>query len=257
MQQASNELQWLSSEFSCTSLQSLRIINIIGATSKTACCESSSGEHHAGNDFADAQSTDEFGFTIGASQTILECIADITETRSSRELKENPDRRDAELERFLSQLNAERKKNMFCDGDEPSERKIDVSSQHNAFVEALYIYMYRTLLDATPKQIRPYVSRTLDSVIEFYNVSEGNFSIWPAFIAAIEAYTSEDLARAQRWLNQICRFGMGSRKAVKQVVEEVWRRRSALCERSGIEMGMVTIDWTQVITDLNCDVLIV
>jgi hypothetical protein len=207
--------------------------------------------------FDEIQRTRDFGFTIGASQTILECIADITEFRSKKILSDEPGWPDIQLSRLLLRLNAEREQRSAFSREDSSEHETEVASQQSAFVEAAYIYMYRVLLDVSPKQVQPYVSRIFDSVTEFYAVSEGNFSIWPAFIAAVEAYTPDDLARADRWLNQICRFGMGNRKAVKEVVGEVWRRRSDISERSGIEMGMVTVDWTEVIVDFHYDVLIV
>ncbi|KPI40450.1 uncharacterized protein AB675_7797 [Cyphellophora attinorum] len=259
LQQQTDASHWLSSDFSCTSLQSLRIIDIIGSTSRrSATHRLQEPELDMRGLFGNIQRTRDFGFTIGASQTILECIADITEIRSKKSLNNESGWLDIQLARLLSRLNAERERcSAFSTQEDPSEHETEVASQQSAFVEAAYIYMYRVLLEVPPKQVQSYVSRIFENVTEFYAVSEGNFSIWPAFIAAVEAYTPDDLTRADRWLSQICRFGMGNRKAVKEVVEEVWRRRSEICERSGIEMGMITVDWTQVIMDFGFDVLIV
>lgn len=262
LDQHANEAFWAVSDFACTSLQSLRIIDIIGATSKY----NEESTHSASQDapqrtyFADIQGSDEFGFTIGADQTVLECIADITSVRRSKAMKQCPSWLDNQIVRILKRLNEYRQQMEHATDIQSThlqKHEIEVSSQRSAFLEATYIYLYRTLLDVPPRQVQPYVSRALHSVSEFYGVSEGNFSIWPAFIAAVEAYTAEDQAMARQWVNQICRFGMGNRKAVKQVVEELWSRRGTLSDISGLDEGSITIDWIQVMKDLNCDVLIV
>ncbi|KAH8675351.1 fungal-specific transcription factor domain-containing protein [Xylariales sp. PMI_506] len=129
--------------------------------------------------------------------------------------------------------------------------------QSTAFLYATYIYLYRALLHAPPATVRPYVARTLELVLAFSSTSRGNFSIWPAFIAVVEAYRDEDLAAAQRWLGIATSFGLGNRTLIRDVVLEVWRKRSEMAVRSGIDPGLITVDWREVMHEMGCNVLLV
>lgn len=105
--------------------------------------------------------------------------------------------------------------------------------------------------------MRAYVSETLHHVDAFFSESNGNFSIWPAFIAAVEAYTAEDLEAAQRWLQRSTTYGMGNRQAIRAVVEEVWRRRAEASALLGVDPCAIAVDWRKVMKDMDCDVLLV
>ena len=124
-------------------------------------------------------------------------------------------------------------------------------------MEATYIYLYRSLLDTSPKAVKSHVRRTFAHVSAFFANSNGNFSIWPAFIAAAEAFTDHDLVVAREWLDSATSFGIGSRKLMKLVLEEVWRRRDAISRTSGLERGLIAVDWRDVMQELDCDVLLV
>lgn len=116
---------------------------------------------------------------------------------------------------------------------------------------------FRTLLNSPPQAVRQYVEKVFTQVSVFFGASQDNFSTWPAFIAAAEAYTDEDLTAAREWLNRAMSFGLGSRKALKAVLEEVWERRKKISEASGLEPGLIIVEWRHVMHELDCDVLIV
>jgi hypothetical protein len=97
----------------------------------------------------------------------------------------------------------------------------------------------------------------LTNVLAFYTQDQGNFSLWPAFIAAVEAYADEDLIAAKTWLERATQFGLGNRLYVKRVVEEVWHRRKMLSRESGIEPGLIIVDWRQVMVEFSIDILLV
>lgn len=211
-------------------------------------------------------STCGFGFTIGAPRAILCCIARITEFRKKRNYghieEDNVDELLAEELSLLSRYRKEHDLDYNFDNEvsilESDEIIVpDVTNQKRAFVQATYIYLYRSLLSVPPEAVKSHVRKTFMHVSAFFANSNGNFSIWPAFIAAVEAFTEDDLTAARAWLDSATSFGIGSRDSMKMVIEEVWRRREAISRSSGLEPGMVAIDWRDVMQELDCDVLLI
>ena len=130
-------------------------------------------------------------------------------------------------------------------------------SQRISFVYATYIYLYRTVFDTPPQIVQSYISQVFQNVSNFYACSSGNFSIWPAFMAAVESYTNEDMESARKWLTWATSFGVGSRTSVRRIIESVWERRETLSRSSGIPKGVITVDWREVMQELDCDVLLI
>ncbi|KAI0141921.1 fungal-specific transcription factor domain-containing protein [Xylariaceae sp. FL1272] len=245
---------WKITDFVCVSIQSLHITQIISATSKREQDVETTGYDVENIDDAErvdlVMKTPDFGFTIGASPEILDCISTISQLRS----KSDSTGADDVLEDVLSRLNTCRK---HAIEDNAREDATSVRAQSNSFIHATYIYLYRTVLDVPPKAVRMHVSKTLKEVLAFFAHGQGNFSIWPAFIAAAEAYTVEDMAMAGTWLDWATSFGIGSRVQMRQVVEEVWRRRESLVLLSGLQPGMITIDWRELMHELGFDILLI
>lgn len=228
--------------------------------------------------------TSEFGFTIGAPRVILQCIASITDYRFRRQRgTAGQGAMDDLLQKVLSRLNAYRESQAGDDHTSTASEEpdafiephssstgqlkdfrpedqlscVEMVAQRMAFLYAAYIYLYRELLDVPPAALSFYVSKTFAAVLSFFSSSSGNFSIWPAFIAAAEAHTEEDVATARRWLDSATSFGLGSRNSIRRVLEETWRRREAIAITSGMSLGSIAVDWRKVMHELDCDVLIV
>ncbi|KAH7156572.1 fungal-specific transcription factor domain-containing protein [Dactylonectria macrodidyma] len=267
---------WRSNDLACISLQSLNIIKIIGDTSHVERVEEISEALDDPNaaistTVAPIVSISEFGFTIGAPRNVLECIERITEFRNKPKFEYPEGEVDHLLQDLLSRLDmSSHEKDSSGTFEDKSTREsasakstagqqapLAAQDQVDAFVNATYIYMYRSLLNVPPKTVRPFVQRTFSHVSAFFAISGGNFSIWPAFIAAIEAYTEEDLAAAKEWLSRATSFGIGSRNSIALVVEEIWRQREEISRASGMEVGLIIIDWRGVMQELNCDLLLV
>lgn len=270
-------------ELSCATLQSLNIIKIIGDTSRASWLRKEPGIvsreslHNEKTLQSCGFATSSFGFTIGAHPEILECIAQITEYArdSSRRAVERGvdefvasilavldihrcrfERRSPEDVSFGSFEDLSPKKELF-DALDAEEMPPEAVSQMGAFVYATYIYLYRTVLNAPPDAIQPYVSATFLNVNTFFTTHNGNFSLWPAFVAAAEACTEEGLVAARAWLEVAVSFGIGSRQSAKRVLQEVWRRRGVLALEAGVDVGMVVVDWREVAQDLDGGILLV
>jgi hypothetical protein len=211
------------------------------------------------------KSTYDFGFTIGAPKVILECISCINDMNRDKDWTES---KDHDCQHLLDRLDACRsrltnKTPQTMDSSEGSSlsRAVVLSGaayyQHRAFVSAAYIYFYRTIFDLPPRKLEHFVMETFESVNLFISQDCGNLSLWPAFIAAVEAYTEEAMSLARAWLDKATTFGLGSRFLVKTVVEEVWDRRKQAAQELGVGPGLTSVDWRQVMKDLGVDVLLI
>ncbi|KAI9152350.1 hypothetical protein HJFPF1_09580 [Paramyrothecium foliicola] len=176
----------------------------------------------------------EFMFTIGAPGEVLGCIARITrfwhrppEHKNSFEIESLAHdisgrlfrhRRPRAIDFFMGNP---RFKAPCCDSkvvggftcfvneelvEEPSNSYGEAQIQAQALMKAVHIYL----------------DRSIDMEKEIFDW-RGNFSLWPAFIAAVEATTPSDMAAASRWLNWAVSFGIGIGKNIKTFVQEVWR----------------------------------
>ena len=207
-------------------------------------------------------STSGFGFTIGAPQIVLDCISRINQFRNTQSYLVCDGEGERLFETILSDLNncprakvADFDRNADLEAHCFNMTAMLEGSQRNAFIYATYIYLYRTLLNVPPQTVRPYISKIFQNISMFYSHSNGNFSIWPAFIAAVEAHTDEDLTAARAWLDWATSFGLGSRASVRRVIEEVWQRREEESQNRRTSRG--TIDWLGVMHELDCDLLVV
>ncbi|KAL2203967.1 hypothetical protein CC79DRAFT_1400224 [Sarocladium strictum] len=266
---------WKQTDAVCVSIQSLNIIRIIGSTSRpqlTLDYPDSDSETDPTDTtiFSSVFQTPEFGFTIGASPDILKCIAEIAQYKWMTKTRENESLKNEKLVRVLQVLNnhgshtdeAGTQGRVF-DDDEDQTPGSDLyvareqRLQADAFLHATYIYLYRTLLRVPPVSVKEYVSKTFTHISAFWLGSNGNFSLWPAFIAAVEAYTDEDMAMAGEWLDWATSFGIAGRDSIRRVVEEVWRRRDEIADSSGFDRGMIAIDWLDVMHEVDGDILLV
>ncbi|KAH7057350.1 fungal-specific transcription factor domain-containing protein [Macrophomina phaseolina] len=261
---------WKVTDFVCISIQSLNIIKIISETSNIAGSRSARNTvriNERSGDLGAIMSTFDFGFTIGASPAILKCIAGISEFRKAGKGFGDVTT-EAFLEETLAQLNICLRDTLgpmqqIPQQEETSREDEDAKHLHPShaqrisFVYATYIYLYRTILNVPPQTVKDYVSRVFDNVSTFYACSCGNFSIWPAFMAAVEATTDTDIVSAREWLAWATSFGLGNRASVRRIVEEVWERRETQSRLSGIAQGMVAIEWRDVMQELDCDVLLI
>ncbi|GKZ27590.1 hypothetical protein AbraIFM66951_005982 [Aspergillus brasiliensis] len=231
----------------------------------------------------------EFYFTIGVPRDVLECISRITMFRNKSPQVKSPGEADDLVESVLSCLRRYRQhgaashpdwvlyavvesgEELLHLGDETGDRQLlsygdknrtsmgaEVRLQMDAWVRAAYIYLYRSVTDAPPRAVRDHVAGVFSAVSSFLDTySHGNLSLWPAFMAAVEATRDEDVEAARRWLDWALSFGIGIRAKVKTVVEEVWRRRNEMAAATGMEKDLIVVDWLRVMQELDCDVLLI
>lgn len=265
---------WLESDFACVSTQSLYIITIISDTtaplgqlgsSQSAPLQSEpSSPYYSSSLNTSIASTSGFGFTIGGSKTILQCISRITRLAYSLKNGGTSTPNDLELADILFCLKKAEEMLKSREGRHNSENHENLRAgtdlayhQLKAFVLATYIYLHRVIFDLQPQELTIYVTETFEHISSFSKGNGGNMSLWPAFIAAAEACTEKDMDLAKSWLDDAISFGLGNRLSIKKVIEEVWKRRRVVADELEVEPSCVRVDWRDVMHDLDMDVLLV
>jgi len=264
----------LESDFACVSTQSLYIITIISETTapqgqlewgqSTRPQDEASYHHNIDPLGTSIISTSDFGFTIGASKTILQCISRITKLAYYPTNDGPSSLNDLDLADILSCLKdaeeileCQEELHDSCNPKTLPSGKYLAYHQLKAFVLATYIYLYRVIYHLQPQELTTYVTETFKHISAFSKENGGNMSLWPAFIAAAEACTEEDMGLAKDWMDEAISFGLGNRVSIKKVIEEVWRRRRVAAVELQVDQSSVGVDWRQVMHDLDLDVLLV
>lgn len=208
-----------------------------------------------------------FGRTIGASSSILSCLSEINHL--SRELTQTglDGRTDSTLLNFKRMLVFEPSCDLLGpEGDNyldnthvnllDSEQK--AQEMHlKAFEAATIIYYYQVSENATPKYLAPYVQAVLHYVSSFLRLCGGNYTLWPAFIAGVEAYSDSDMNQFSALFENATSMGMRNRRKARQVMEQVWMIRSSIAAQTGQNPGEVRVNWRHIMRGLDIDVLLV
>jgi hypothetical protein len=217
--------------------------------------------HHG---FREVRRATDFGFTVGATSEVLNCIADITNFNGELQfqhphiIREFVQGVNARLQQCYNQ-NEETLNQRPCPGEPllPFQNKIRMEYHHiNAFIAATSIYLYRSVFNCQPCQIQACVVKVFDNIESFFEAGDGNLTLWPGFIAAVECYEEKDLRSARTWLDRAMKVGMGNRLKVREIIEEVWRKRDLLAKETRQEKGCVVVDWRDVMQERGIDVLL-
>lgn len=253
---------WELSAFAAASTQTLCIMKTISDSSKQLEeLEVEYNHLHQENIIAAMTSYPSFGITIGASRLLISCISDIHNL--ARDVKYGRATKD-DSAHILDNLDQCHRMSLLDVRSSPRPEDVQNPKTKSmryyhecAFNAAGNIYLHRYILNSPPHAIQEHVAQVFHNVKEFFSVGEGNFSVWPAFIAAVEAYEEVDLASARIWLDCAARAGMGNRLRIKAVVEEVWRQRAALAAQTRKDLGTIIIDWRAVMAELKLDIVLV
>jgi hypothetical protein len=208
-----------------------------------------------------------FGRTIGASSSILSCLSEINHL--SRELTQTgfDGRADSPLLNFKQMLVFEPSCNLLEAGgdnyvDDACVDLLDIEQKAQemhlrAFEAATVIYYHQVSENATPEYLAPYVQAVLQYVSTFLRLCGGNYTLWPAFIAGVEAYSDSDMNKFSVLFENATSIGMRNRRKAREVMEQVWLIRSSIAAQTGQNPGEVRVNWRHIMRGLDIDVLLV
>ena len=240
-------------------LQSLVVIQLVQETSQveqTEMVQIRNADHAKDTSIVTwLSSISAFGFTIGASNSILYCIHRITRLKPlSQDRSINLDKEANDILQMLSKDDA---LGIVENWQTLSKDKQIIQFHLRAFRSAACIYLYRSSFDLPPWAVESYVSEVFQSVNYFYQLGGGSLSLWPAFIAAIEAYTDTHMKMAKDWLAISTNVGIGNRYKIRAVVEQVWQIRKDISSKTSQDQGTIAVDWRVIMQNLGLDILLV
>ncbi|KAK5050921.1 hypothetical protein LTR84_003480 [Exophiala bonariae] len=162
-----------------------------------------------------------------------------------------------QLENFQDdQLEAEQSSNEELEFDMPSPTQTLVKLHSQIFDGAVMIHLCRVVLQRPPSAVASYVHQVLTNVGKFMDAGGGEVSAWPVFIAAAEAFTSEDQHLASRYFCQSEMVFAGNRTDMHSVVRQVWADRETLGIEQDCNAGDVGLDWRDVMRRMDIDILL-
>lgn len=124
------------------------------------------------------------------------------------------------------------------------------------FNTAVSIYLFCIVLRSPPSTVVGDIRQVLNDAASFIELHDSTVSIWPVFVAAVEAYTPELQALATRCLETFKNGGAGNRSDAKRVVHEVWNERERVALERQCDPGEVSLDWREVLRRLDVNLLL-
>ncbi len=212
-----------------------------------------------------------FGTTLGASGSIMECMSEINRlsTMTDRARFQQPVQTHATAQAMPPCL-----LHMLSATDEPAAP--DYRPAHNnmtgtvvlerareahlrAFKLATLIYYYQTCeQQLSPRDLAPFVSEVLRCLSTFLACNGGgNPTLWPAFIAGVDACTARDRETVMRVFEHTSRVGMMNRVKMQTLLEQIWQIRASNALTTGQPPDTIRIDWRRVMKDMGIDILLV
>ncbi|KAL7787180.1 fungal-specific transcription factor domain-containing protein [Trichoderma ceciliae] len=210
-------------------------------------------------------SRDEFGFTIGSSGRVLQVISEIRDLSERIASGDVPENLGELIQTYIAELTLpSQEDNMEGFNLETSWGSTSKKDQAEylyrlhlrLFRNAATIYFFRIILNVPPQGVVKYVSTVLQDTLSFLRLHGGAVSMWPVFIAAVEAYEINHQQIVEQWLDISSKLGIQNRRTVRQVILAVWEKRSQQATKRGIKQSQTPIDWRQVQQDLGLDLLL-
>ncbi|KAF3076667.1 hypothetical protein CFAM422_001845 [Trichoderma lentiforme] len=251
---------WAQSSRSWVISQSLALSFEIAQTSNTHRRERSSLTDTL---LGDVSLKCEFGFTIGSSGQVLQVISNIrllAERMATGDIPENPGEL---IQNYIAELTSPPESTEDFDIEEiwestsKKDRAEYLQRLHlRLFRNAAIIYLFRTVLNVPPQGVVKYVSTVLQDTLSFIQLHGGAVSMWPVFIAAVEAYEVKDQQIVEQWFDISGQLGIQNRRTAREVIRAVWEKRSQEAKNRGLQQSQIAIDWREVQQFLGLDLLL-
>ena len=192
----------------------------------------------------------DFGFTAGATSALLSCIVDTTQL-ASKTWQDDLQLRQEAVDALYRRL-------LLCSSQNSQDDPI-LQLHHQIFQIGAIVYFHRSVLNSPPHALVPFLDELLADVRAYRERGGGYVTLWPVFIAAVEAYEERHQEGFQDWLHDCDRMGAANRKDVREVIESVWRKRLVMWREMGtrMELGGIVVSWTEVMYESGLEVLLV
>lgn len=196
-----------------------------------------------------------FGYTIGASSPVLKSIRKVHGLLEVLGSSESFIEVEVRCGKILGELGTSESDWMIT---QPSHsRQGYLNSLHRRiFRNAAVIYLRRAIYDVAPIAVRDHVLKVLCDTVSFLDEKGGSVSLWPVFIAAVEACSKQERDLVRQWLGYSCKLGISNRHAARCVIEEVWKQRDQEALLKNMEPEYVALDWRRVQNHLKIDLLL-
>lgn len=192
----------------------------------------------------------DFGFTTGATRALMSCISETTKLAS--------DICYDGLQLHQEAIKSLHQRILACSVHTFQGQHI-LQLHHRIFQLGVIVYFHRSVLNSLPHNLLDLLEELLTHVKTYRDHMGGYVTLWPIFIAAVEAYKEHHQEGFREWLDNCDQMGAANRKDIRDVIENVWRKRLTMWQHRGahMELGSITVDWREVMQERGCEVLLV
>jgi hypothetical protein len=192
----------------------------------------------------------DFGFTAGATTAVMRCIIETTQL-AKRICHSKLQSHRALINRLYRQI-------LAC---AYSDSHSNCAAQLHAriFQVGALVYFHRSILGSAPRTVAPLLDQLLEYLEAYRKHSGGYVTIWPVFIAAVEAYEEGHQNGFERWMRDCDKIGASNREDIRQLIEDIWIERKLIWRQNGMttELGSIIINWQEVMWARGLNYLIV
>jgi len=261
---------WMQSHDAWILTQNFALSTVI---SETVCSSNPSPSNYIGEIYGmldGVTARPSFGYTIGATSRLIRLIyqtrqieIQLATAGYKRGIQEMDKDVLVQVEDIIRQVQTPLKDEVevYIEQQDPNDLMVVHQTRQlvdlhlHIFNGAVMIYLLCMVLQYPPSAVASHVSEVLIDTMAFIDMHGNNVSIWPVFIAMVEAYTSESLELANRYLIYCDVFG-GNRKDMARVVRQVWADREESATIRQCDLGDVCVNWRDVMRRLDLDILL-
>lgn len=191
----------------------------------------------------------DFGFTVGATPDLLQCIIDTTQL--AFQISQDG------IGSYREASNTLYQRLQTCSATQDSRKEGQVQLHRRIFQLGAIIYFHRSIFGSLPRDLVMSINELLWHLKRYRELGGGHVTLWPVFMAAVEGYQADHQAAFRQWLDDNNKMGAASRRDIRSLIEAVWNKRARIGETTGVDEGHVTVDWSDVACEMGLDILLV
>lgn len=165
----------------------------------------------------------DFAYTIGSPRAALKALSQLQRVDKEPNSQTNLEAEICDELRSLNSVQGEdtgHGSRLHKERSQTDGRLDHLAQLHSRmFLNAAIICLKRLGPGVTPSQVSTYTSSVLNDMSTFLDMDGGSISLWPVFVAAVEACVPSERDMVRRWFEFSSRLGIENRTQARQIIE--------------------------------------
>ncbi|CAI6013961.1 unnamed protein product, partial [Clonostachys chloroleuca] len=165
----------------------------------------------------------DFAYTIGSPRAALKALSQLQRVDKEPNSQTNLEAEICDELRSLNSVQGEdtgHGSRLHKERSQTNGRLDHLAQLHSRmFLNAAIISLKRLGPGVTPSQVSTHTSSVLNDMSTFLDMDGGSISLWPVFVAAVEACVPSERDMVRRWFEFSSRLGIENRTQARQIIE--------------------------------------